>query len=429
MVKLDLPAFSSDLPASVCAGADRATKKCLVIGNLRSYGDQALNADGHYIQALRCDRILNIDLERQCVTAECGASIDSIQRRLAPLGFALPVTPGTALLTVGGAIANDVHGKNHHTEGTFGCHVQELELIRTDGVTLVCSPQHNAPWFAATIGGLGLTGAISRATVRIRKISSPLLDVDARRFANLDEFFALDAERAAGHEYSVAWIDCLAKGRSLGRGIYSVANHAAAQTRKDAEYPSRSKALAVPFSPSWSPVNATTLSIFNAIYRRAHSTARRQVHFARWLYPLDAVHAWNKLYGKSGFFQFQCVVPRADARDAISSMLAQIASSAQGSFLTVLKNFGDRVSPGLMSFPMPGTTLALDFPNLGQKTRALLSALYETAAAAGGRVYLAKDACSPSGSVERTYPNLARFKNFLDPGMESLLAQRLQITP
>ena len=421
------PAFSSDIKHCVAATRRPSGEKCLVIGNTRSYGDEVLSPAGHYIQTTRCDRILHIHRENDQITVECGTTIDAIQRRLASMGYFLPVTPGTAFLTVGGAIANDVHGKNHHIAGTFGRYVEGFELVRSSGETLFCSRTENPEYFAATIGGMGLTGAITWATLKLRRIVSPLLTITSRRFGNLKEFFDIDDELSAGSEYAVAWVDCLASGRALGRGIYSSADHSNEESWTASSKYQDARSLSIPFAPPVSPVNHVTLHLFNSFYYRAHRTGSREIHFKNWLYPLDSLKSWNRLYGKRGFYQFQCVVPSNTARTAIPELLKAISFAGQGSFLAVLKNFGDQPSPGLMSFPLRGTTLALDFPNLGAKTRDLLLELYDLTAAAGGRLYPAKDGCSPEHSLRQGYPNFARFKQFIDPGIESRLAQRQQL--
>jgi FAD/FMN-containing dehydrogenase len=406
----------------------------LVIGNLRSYGDEALSPTGCYIQTTRCDRILELDQAGPTVTVECGVLVDALEDRLMPLGLMLPVTPGTAMVTVGGAIANDVHGKNHHCAGTFGCFVEEFELVRTTGEVLVCSPNQNSEWFSGTIGGMGLTGAITRATLRLRRIESPLLKVWSTRFGRLEEFFQLDEQHRDSHEYTVAWIDCLATGNALGRGIYSVADHIssaptggtlASAARSLAQ--TRSRRINVPFTLPISPLNRVTLALMNAAYWRLYPTGTQSVNLRKWLYPLDAVGNWNRLYGPRGFRQFQCVVPADQARAAIMQMLQTIAARGEGSLLAVLKNFGNKPSPGLMSFPMPGTTLALDFVHRGERTVTLLRELHRITMDAGGRIYAAKDACSAPEHLEHGYPNLSRFKRFLDPGIGSLLAQRLSL--
>jgi FAD/FMN-containing dehydrogenase len=424
------PAFSTDVRHPFPAERGQSRPKYLVIGNLRSYGDEVLSPDGHYVQTTRCDRILQIDTVNDTVTAESGVRLDFLQERVRPLGYVIPVTPGTAHLTLGGAIANDVHGKNHHVSGTFGCFVRQFELQRTTGEVLICSPLENTEYFAATIGGMGLTGAISWASIQLRRIASPFLRAASYRFEHLSEFFALDLQNKDQHEYSVAWVDCLAKARSLGRGIYSVADHVSTAAQADAGGAvRRSKYTAdVPFRMPLSPINRFTLAAMNFLYYRLHRTGVRAVRLENWLYPLDAVGHWNRLYGRRGFYQFQCVVPAQSAPSAIAEMLKTIAAKRQGSFLAVLKNFGEKASPGWMSFPMPGTTLALDFPNRGPATESLLLDLYRITANARGRLYPAKDGCSPPNSLRDGYPNFTRFKALIDPGLDSMMARRLQLT-
>jgi len=427
---LSQPAFSSEIRAQVLVPGGQNDSTCLVIGNLRSYGDEVLNAHGRYVKTTSCDRLIEIDEEAGTVTAESGVSLQVLQQRLESVGFILPVTPGTARLTLGGAIANDVHGKNHHVAGTFGCFVEAFELVRSSGEALQCCREENPDYFGATIGGMGLTGAITRATIRLRRITSPFLDVTSQRFGNLSEFFDLDMGSNDPHEYTVAWIDCLSKGSALGRGIYSVADHLSSGAQVPVP-PRRNGAYraTVPFSPPVSPVNRFTLSLMNSAYYHLHRTGRHTIRYDEWMYPLDAIGHWNRLYGRRGFHQFQCVIPHRDARAAITEMLETIAVRAQGSLLAVLKNFGDKASPGWMSFPMPGATLALDFPNRGPETRDLLLELYRIAAAAGGRLYPAKDGCSPATSLAEGYPNYDRFRRLIDPGFGSVMARRLQLIP
>jgi FAD/FMN-containing dehydrogenase len=429
IASLARPAFSCEIRERLSRLARGERTKQLIIGNLRSYGDEVICPDGNYLQTTSCDRILQVDTQADTVTAESGVRLDVLQNRVASFGYMLPVTPGTSYLTLGGAIANDVHGKNHHRAGTFGCFVLRLELVRTSGEVLLCSPSENPEFFAGTIGGMGLTGAITWAMIQLRRVDSPFLRVTSRRFRDLDEFFNLELESKDQHEYSVAWIDCAAKGRSLGRGIYSVADHAASAAHPRGEENRGTRgAPNVPFYMPLSPINRVTLDAMNSLYYRLHRTGAISVHYANWLYPLDAIGSWNRLYGRRGFFQFQCAVPLSEARSSIAEMLKTIAAAGQGSFLAVLKNFGDKASPGLMSFPMAGATLAVDFPNRGKATRELLLELYRITAGARGRLYPAKDACSPPDSLEMGYSNFARFKELLDPGLESRMSRRLALT-
>ncbi|RCS56678.1 FAD-binding oxidoreductase [Parvibium lacunae] len=421
------PTFSHQLGAAL----QRPAPSHLVVGNLRSYGDEVLNPDGHFIQTTHCDRVLHFDRRNGVVQVESGITLAALQRIIAPHGWMLPVTPGTALLTVGGAIANDVHGKNHHTAGTFGQHVRELGLVRSDGQVLRCGPTEQADWFAATLGGMGLTGAITEATLQLRPSGSGLLNIENHRFANLDGFFALDALHTPQHEYAVAWIDCAAQGRQLGRGIFSVADHQpSAGEVPPAVLPPSAAALrqrTVPCELPVSLINSLSLRPFNWFYYHRPGVglpAHTQQSMYQWLYPLDRIQHWNRLYGRAGFVQFQCVIPPQHARDALQEMLTTIARSGTGSFLAVLKNFGNQRSPGLLSFPMPGTTLALDFPWQGQATATLLAQLHAINLAAKGRIYAAKDSHAPAHALAAGYPELATFSRYLDPKLQSRMRQR-----
>jgi FAD/FMN-containing dehydrogenase len=362
---------------------------------------------------------------------EAGAQIAALQKILGPLGWMFPVTPGTALLTIGGAIANDVHGKNHHAAGTFGHHVLSFVLLRTSGETLMCSPQENADWFAATLGGMGLTGAIQQATLQLRRISHSQLQVKNWRFRNLDEFFTLDAEHTPQHEYSVAWVDCVASGSQLGRGIFSVADHSAAEGMTLPKESKQAARRSVPIAPPFSCINQLSLRAFNTLYFHRpfplSLPAAQQASMYQWLYPLDSILHWNRLYGRAGFVQFQCAIPPQAARAAVKEMLQTIAQSGQGSFLAVLKNFGEQASLGMLSFPQPGTTLALDFPWLGERTAQLLGRLHAINLAAGGRIYAAKDSHAPAHAMAQGYSRFAEFQRYLDPGLASVMGQRFNL--
>jgi len=337
----------------------------------------------------------------------------------------LPVTPGTQCVTVGGAIANDVHGKNHHRAGTFGMHVRSFELLRSDGDRIRCSPDENPDWYNSTIGGMGLTGVVTQAEIQLKRVGSSTMDQETIRFDGLDEFFSLSTESDDDYEHTVAWIDCLATGNNLGRGLFSRANHAVAPNRKIAG-PPRVR-LRFPIGSPVSLVNGVTVKLFNEIYFRKQwrRRSRSSLHYQRCLYPLDAISAWNRLYGKKGFLQYQCVVPHHCAKDAITGMLRRIAAERCGSLLTVLKVFGDRRSPGRMSFPRPGVTLAVDFPNRGPATLRLLDSLDEITIEAGGAVYPAKDARMSAGSFRRYFPEWEEFVPFVDPRLSSAFWRRV----
>lgn len=392
----------------------------------RSYGDSCLNGGGTLIATRGLDRFISFDRESGKITCEAGVSLAEIIEVALPHGWFLPVTPGTKFVTLGGAIANDVHGKNHHREGTLGLHVKSFELLRSDGTRLSCSRQENADYFAASIGGLGLTGLITTATLQLKRVGSAFLGGQSIKFGGLDEFFDLSAESAATHEYVVSWIDCLGEGERLGRGHFLRANFLSAE--EAAGMRSRKPLpLAVPVTPPVSLVNRLTLRAFNAAYynRQSVHVAQKSWGVDGFHYPLDAIANWNRIYGPRGFLQYQVVVPPRDQRDVAEALLEEIARSGQGSFLVVLKVFGDRPSPGLLSFPMLGTTLALDFPILGEATFKLLDRLDAIVVEAGGRIYAAKDARMAPETFARGYPNLEAFRKFVDPRMSSSFARRV----
>lgn len=394
-------------------------------GNARSYGDSCLNPGGTLLASANIDRFIRFDQATGELDCEAGVTLAEIIDLVLPYGWFLPSTPGTQFVTIGGAIANDVHGKNHHRIGSFGHHVAGFELIRSDGTRRWCAPGIDDPWFSATVGGLGLTGIITWARLRLRRVPGPNLETENIRFGNLDEFFALSAESAATHEYSVAWIDCLARGNRLGRGHFTRADHAPGIATE--RPPGRRSTRTVPFTPPLSLVNQLTLAPFNALYYHRQRSARKRalVNYSGFFYPLDAILEWNRIYGPNGFLQHQCVLPPGEARLAIAELLREIAHSGEGSFLAVLKEFGDRQSLGLMSFPRPGTTLALDFPNRGPSTFRLLERLDRIVLAAGGAIYPAKDARMSKAMFETSFPNLARFRQFVDPTLSSGLWRRV----
>jgi FAD/FMN-containing dehydrogenase len=368
------------------------------------------------------DRFIEFDAARGVLECEAGVLLKEIIDVALPRGWFLPVTPGTQFVTLGGAIANDVHGKNHHSFGTFGEHVESLALRRTDGALIECSPTLRHQWFEATVGGLGLTGVIVRARLRLKKVPGPWLRTEAQTFGSLDEFYSLSEESESKWEHSVAWVDCLGTGNRVGRGVFFRGDHAS----HDAPPPVM-RPRTVPLGPPFSIVNRWSLRLFNSLYFRAHKarSARRLTYYVPFFYPLDNVLEWNRLYGPRGFFQYQCVVPKSTERAAIRELLSTIARSGTGSLLAVLKTFGDRPSVGLLSFPVAGTTLALDFPNLGEKTVRLFDQLNAIVLSAGGRVYPAKDASMTREMFETGYPRLAEFLPFRDPRISSAMSRRL----
>jgi FAD/FMN-containing dehydrogenase len=395
----------------------------LPYGNGRSYGDSCLNVGAALLDTRALDRFIDFDRESGVLSCDAGVLLADILRFSLPPGWFVPVTPGTQFVTVGGAIANDVHGKNHHHAGTFGRHLRRFELLRSDGRRILCTPSENADWFAATVGGLGLTGAITWAEIQLRRVTGPLMDVQTVRFANLDEFLRLCTESDRDFEYTVAWVDCLARGKTLGRGLLQRANHHAAPNGASHV---RAHRLSVPFTPPFSLVNGVSLRVFNTLYYNLRRKAGREsTRIETFFYPLDSVLNWNRLYGPRGMYQYQCVIPRAAGLEPTHALLDAIAESGLGSFLAVLKIFGDLESPGLLSFPEPGITLALDFPNRGERLERLFVELDSIVQAAGGRLYPAKDGRMPGPLFRSGYPRWTEFSRFIDPRCSSTFWRRV----
>jgi FAD/FMN-containing dehydrogenase len=396
----------------------------LPYGNGRSYGDSCLNSDGAALMMRSLRKFVRFDRDTGLLTCEAGVLLSEILAICIPSGWFLPVTPGTQFVTLGGAIANDVHGKNHHREGTFGCHILQLDLLRSDGTRMYCSPSVNADWFSATIGGLGLTGVIVTATIQLRRIASGYMEVHVAPFAGIEEFLRLCEVADVSYEYTVAWLDTASHGRRLGRGVFQSANHSPASTQ---ELTPDKRPMEIRWTPPVSVIGMVPLRLFNeAYYRwqiRQHGPARR--NYKSFFYPLDGIGGWNRLYGRKGFYQYQCVIPTSAGPAPVTKMLAAIAKSGIGSRLAVLKKFGALRSPGLMSFPLPGLTLAADFENRGKKTEALFAELDNLVADAGGRLYPAKDQRMPASLFARGYARVDEFSRYLDPRMSSSFWRRV----
>jgi FAD/FMN-containing dehydrogenase len=394
----------------------------LFFGNGRSYGDSCLAASGHVVRTLPLDRLIAADWQTGVLRAEPGVTLEQILNVAIPRGWMLPVTPGTKYATLGGAIANDVHGKNHHVRGTFGRHVRRFALARSDGTQFECSPGEQPEFFAATIGGLGLTGMILWAELQLMQIRSSMIDVTSIRFANLEEFFELSELLDPLHEYSVAWVDCQSRGSALGRGIFMVGDHA---KNGPLEVASRKKRT-MPFTLPIPVFNQATLRVFNELYyqKQRRKEVRETVSYDSYFYPLDSLLEWNRIYGRAGFQQYQCVVPPGEARESTRAILDAIAQSGTGSFLAVMKRCGDVRSPGLLSFPLEGTSLALDFPQRDALNTKLFAQLDAIVREAGGRIYPAKDAHMPGADFRAAYPQWQRLEALRDPALLSRFWER-----
>ena len=394
-------------------------KPGLAYGSGRSYGDVCLNPGGILWTTTGLDNFISFNEKNGRLICESGVLLRDIQRLATPRGWMLPVTPGTQIVTVGGAVANDVHGKNHHVMGTFGEHVRKITLLRTNGEIIECGPKLQPEWFAATIGGIGLTGFILSVELQLRPVAGPWIDTEIIPYENLDEFFHLSDTSNTSWEYTVSWIDCL----SGNRGIFMRGNH----SDKLTQYSYKPRSLNIPFSPPISVFNKLSLRLLNTLYFniKKRQSDKKVIHYEPFFYQLDYLHNWNRLYGPKGFYQYQCVVPGKDNQAIIQNILHEISQSGTGSFLAVLKTFGDSKSKGMLSFPQNGVTLALDFPNNGKKTLRLFSRLDRIVQEANGRIYLAKDMRMSRSLFESGYPRLAEFLHYRDPGISSAMSRRL----
>lgn len=401
----------------------------------RSYGDTSLNEGGGVIDFTRLNRMMYFDPATSILECEAGVSLEEILDVFVPRGYFLPVTPGTKFVTVGGAIANDVHGKNHHRDGTFGRSVVDLGLYTPRGELYLCSPESHMDLFWATVGGIGLTGVILTARFRLQRIESAYILVDYYRARNLEDALATMEASDKDYQYSVAWVDCLARGAELGRSVLMRGNHATQRQLPPqlAAHPyaiRRGRQKNVPVDFPGFVLNPLNIRLFNNLFYGMHKTIDGQiVDYDRYFYPLDGILNWNRMYGRCGFVQYQATLPAESAKGLVT-LLERLSASRRASFLGVLKCFGDK-NPGLLSHPMKGYTLTLDIPNragLGAFLNELDAILLDH----GGRLYLAKDAAASPETVAAMYPELKRFceiKGWVDPEnkLSSSMARRLGI--
>ncbi|WP_108522909.1 FAD-binding oxidoreductase [Bradyrhizobium algeriense] len=387
-------------------------------GNGRSYGDSCLNGQGAVVDMRSMNRILAFDPATGMIEAEAGVLLSDIIAHVAPHGFFPAVVPGTQLVTLGGGIANDIHGKNHHRRGTFGCHVEALTLLTSDGQTHRLKRGSKCRLFAATIGGMGLTGLILSATVRLMRVLSLDIEEEITPFRGLDEYFALAEAADAANEYAVAWADQLATGRREGRGLLITGNHAEFGARKAS---AAGMGLGVPFRMPVSVLNRPFLKLFNSAYcwKKSKARGKQKTGYQGFFFPLDGVADWNRLYGPKGLYQHQSVIPEGEVSKSIPALLAAAREAGHGSFLTVLKRFGGVTSPGLISFPRPGYTLTLDFPNRGAETLALIERLDRLTVEAGGAVNPYKDAWMAPEVFAASFPAWRNLEAHRDPAFLS----------
>ncbi|HLX52051.1 MAG TPA: FAD-binding oxidoreductase [Streptosporangiaceae bacterium] len=403
----------------------------------RSYNNAAQCAGGVVVSTARMNRIIELDPSTGLATCEPGVSLEQLMVAGLPGGWFVPVSPGTRQVTVGGAIAADVHGKNHHVAGSFARHVPSFDLLLPSGELRTVTPQGDPSLFWATAGGMGLTGIIVRATVRLKRVATSRIRVETVRTTDIDQTMAVLAEHDRSYGYTVAWSDSLARGASLGRSVVTSGDFAemadlppAARSGPFAFQPRARVGVPVTFPPGL--MNRYTVALANeALYRRAprHRSGELQT-IGQFFHPLDAVRDWNRVYGPGGFRQYQYVLPFGQEA-AVRRSYELVSSARAPSFVTVLKRFGEG-DPGLLSFPLAGWTLALDFPARTPGLAGLLDRLDQLVAEAGGRVYLAKDSRVPAAMLARMYPRLEEFRKLraeLDPGhiLASDLSRRLDL--
>lgn len=384
-------------------------KEVIARGNGRSYGDAALS--DAIFSTKRLNKFISFDRIEGVLECESGVLLSDILEISVPQGYFLNVTPGTKFISVGGAIASDVHGKNHHAEGCFSEYVISFQLMKANGEVIQCSRQENEEVFWATIGGMGLTGIILSAKIKLKNIESSYIRQESIKAENLDEIFQLFDE-SEDWTYTVAWIDCLQKGKNIGRSILMRGEHALrdelpASLKKEPLKVKKKNALSVPFYFPSFVLNSLSIKVFNWLYYRKQSKkeVKNFVHYEPFFYPLDVIHQWNKIYGKKGFIQYQMVIPKERGKEGMKKILETIAKSGNGSFLAVLKLFGKNNPQAYNSFPIEGYTLALDF-KVNNKLPKLVSDLDKVVEEFGGRIYLTKDAMSR--------PNLTNYLKNVD---------------
>lgn len=397
-------------------------------GQGRSYGDVALSDHGTVISTHRLNHFISFNPHTGLLRTESGVRLADILQLTIPRGWFLPVTPGTKFISVGGAIAGDIHGKNHHRVGTFGCHVPQFELLRSTGDRLLCSHNQNPDLYRATIGGLGLTGLITWADIQLIPIKAPFLQQQTIKTTSLEETLEVAQQSDASHDYTVTWIDTAASGSAIGRGLCMRANFvdtppASSLSAKDIYRP---PLATMPINaPNWLITNGVT-KLFNILYYHRIFTkeGQRTVHYDPFFYPLDIIQHWNRLYGSRGFQSYQCVVPHSNGPATIRRILTTLHQNSLYSPLTVLKIFGDKPSPGLLSFPLPGLNILFDFPNT-TRLQQVLPQLDKLVIQAGGRVNPIKDAHLSAADFQTMFHNWHELDQYRDPAFSSSFWRRV----
>ena len=389
----------------------------------RSYGDVCLTENGTMLVATGINRLIEFDSEGGKIVAEAGVTLDEILHLITNKGWFLPVVPGTRYITLGGAVANDIHGKNHHQVGSFGNYVKRFGLVRSNGEDLICSEDLNKDLFHATIGGLGLTGVITWVEISLSPIKSKFIEISTERFEHIQDYWIVNKELEKDWEYTVAWIDCLSNEKKLGRGVFLSGQHTE-ETTSHINYKDRK--ITFPFEPPFSFVNNLSGKLVNTLYYRINSSKKSSIkHYQPFMFPLDAVNKWNRVYGRKGFFQYQCVFPPEVSEYGVKEVLKIIRKGNHKSYLGVVKNFGNIESKGILSFARPGTTLALDFRNKGQETLNLFQQLDSVVAQLKGALYPAKDARMSGEMFRASFPRYEEFLKFVDPKFSSSFWERV----
>jgi FAD/FMN-containing dehydrogenase len=424
-------------PEEVAEALPPRAGRMIARGQGRSYGDAAMLEDGMVMLTERLTRVGSFAEESGVLKAEAGTTLAEVINEFLPRGWFPAVVPGTKFVSLGGCVAADIHGKNHHRDGTFGAHVKEIEIVLADRSHLLCSPETDAELFWGTIGGMGLTGIITAVAFQLIPVESSYLVVQHHQAKDLEASFDALSDQARDDHYTVAWIDCLAKGSRLGRSVLMRGHHVKPDDLparlRQTPYPKPRRQLNLGFDlPSWT-LNSLGMTAFNALYYLLQGRRRQPfiADYESFFFPLDRIGNWNRIYGKRGFVQYQCVLPAAEAYQGIRALLDALVAAGRSSFLCVLKRFGP-AGKGLLSFPIEGYTLTLDLPVNDRGLFAFLDGLDAIVLKHGGRVYLAKDARLGAETFRAMYPRFEewlRIKSKTDPEnrFDSDLARRLEI--
>ena len=389
----------------------------------RSYGDVCLNENGNLILTNDLNSIIEFDTENGILKCDAGISLKEVLNLIAPSGWFLPVVPGTQYVSVGGAIANDIHGKNHHKFGSFGNFITSFELLRSNGEIINCNESENEDYFKATIGGIGLTGIIISAEIKLIKIESEYIDAKTLRYESLQEYWEINQEAEQNFDYTVSWVDCSVQSKRGLRGVFHSGNHSENYIEKKDK---KDLSINVPFTPPISLVNNLSMKIINEVYYGINKKENlKSQHYKSFFFPLDFIGSWGKAYGTKGFFQYQFVIPIENGINGVDKILNEIKNHGQIPALGVLKTFGDIKSIGMMSFPRKGVTMTLDFQNKGNKTLEFLDRLDKIVMEYGGALYPAKDSRMSKNIFQSSFPNLHEFANFIDPKFSSSFWRRV----